>query len=106
MKIQKRKFAFELVSLDDVAGVSIYYGDPPLDYESTKIAMSIVDIENKIDLENVVELTLPDDVPVGEGLQAIGVSTFDDNGHESDIAQIEYFFDFTPPMMPKNLRIL
>lgn len=103
MKIQKRKFSFELESTLEVDGVNVYYGEPPLNYDSTKVV--IEDIEDRIDDNKVITLTLPDDVPVSEGLQSIGVSTFDANGNESDIEAMQYFFDFTPPPKPKNLKI-
>lgn len=105
MQIEKRKFEFELESVEGVAGIGVYYGEPPLDYDSSVKVFSINDLVDKMDASNKVTLTLPDDVPINNGLQAIGVSTYDDNGNESDIEQIEYFFDFTPPMKPKNLRV-
>jgi hypothetical protein len=100
MKLVTKKFSFELETTEGVTGFNIYYGVSPLTYESAKVTFPVVPDQL------IYEVELPTEVPIGEGNYFLGVSTFDEAGNESDIVAIESFFDFTPPMKPKNLKVI
>jgi hypothetical protein len=55
------------------------------------------------------QIVAPDDFPDGtfssEGSYLVGVSAVDDQGNESDIAEITHPFDFVPPKPPTGLSV-
>jgi hypothetical protein len=62
-----------------------------------------------IELENVTEITLPDDVapfPIKSRNIQIGISAINQAGNESDIARLDVLLDFSVPGPPKNLRVV
>lgn len=100
MKIKKKTLSFDLESTEGVAGYNVYYDKVEANYDSAKVKFT-----NIIPDQLTYSVVFPDQVPITEGQYQIGVSTFDAEGNESDIIIINYFFDFTAPRAPKNLRI-
>lgn len=100
MKITKKKFSFDLESTEGVAGYNVYYDKNVITYDSNKVTFT-----NIVPDQLTYTITLPDDVPLTDGDYNIGVSVFDEEGNESEIIVISYFFDFIAPVSPKNLRI-
>jgi hypothetical protein len=98
-KIATKRFLFDVVSTDGLAGYNVYYSKEPITYESPKKSFPVVPGQL------TYEIKLPDDIPITEGQFNLGASTFDEAGNESDIASISYFFDLTAPGTPVNLRV-
>ena len=49
--------------------------------------------------------TLPGGFTISDGDHRVGVSSRDEAGNESDIVEMTYTFDFSPPSPPSNLSI-
>ena len=101
-KIIQKKLMFDAPEVvDDIVSYNIYYAQGELmDYDSNKI--NIPAVEGK---ETYTVVLDGNNIPLTEGIYNIGVSSVDKYGNESDIEEISFPFDLTPPPSPVNLRI-
>jgi hypothetical protein len=103
-KIIKKKLVFDAPEItDDVDSFNIYYAlkDDGVNYDSPKLNIPFIDGQSSYEIE-IDGVTMP----ISEGSYEIGVSSVDGYGNESDIEAVTYFFDLTPPPVPRNIRIL
>lgn len=100
-KLVSKSFTWDVETIDGVAGFNVYYTKtPPVTYET-----SMVKIPTSAGVLSY-GVTLPASIPeIGEGQYQLGVASYDAAGNISDIATLDYFFDFTPPAKPKNLKV-
>ncbi len=102
--IKKKTFQFEMptvVSLEGVSQFNIYYVQGgTVSYDSPKVTIPAVSGQT---LYSVIR---PDQMPVTDGQYQIGVASEDDAGNLSDIAVLDYFFDFVAPTAPSVLRVI
>ena len=102
--IKQKTFLFEMptvLSTQDVVSYNIYYvKEGTVDYNSPKVTIPAVSGQT------LYSLVLPDSVPVTDGQYQIGVASEDAAGNISDIAKLDYFFDFVSPTAPSILRVL
>lgn len=100
--IQKRLMFDAPEVVDDIASYNIYYAPESelLDYDSDKINIPAVEGQN-----SYVVILDGNNIPLTEGVYRIGVASVDVYGNESDIEEITFPFDLTPPPSPVNLRI-
>lgn len=102
--IKKKVFQFEMpsvVSLEDVTQFNIYYvKDGTVDYNSPKVTIPVVSGQT------LYSVILPDQMPVTDGQYQVGVASEDSAGNLSDIAVLDYFFDFIAPVAPSNLKVI
>ena len=101
-KIVSKKISWNDANIaqEGVVSFNLYYAKPgPATYDSPKVNVPVVEGQT------AYELDIPAQVPIEEGQYEIGVSALDAAGNESDIAVLDYFFDFTAPGTPTDLGV-
>ena len=92
-KIVRKTLSFDAPEVtDDVVLYNIYYSEDAVNYDSPKLNIPAVEGQETYSL--VLD---GENLPIIEGNYTIGVSSVDAYGNESDIEDIVYPFDFTPP---------
>lgn len=87
---------------NDIVSYNIYYAQESeiVGYDSNKINVPAIDGQ-----ETYAVVLDGNNIPLTEGIYHIGVSSVDEFGNESDIEEISFPFDLTPPPSPVNIRI-
>lgn len=103
-KIIQKTLIFDApLVVDDIVSYNIYYAQQNeiMDYNSDKI--NIPAVEGQETYSVVLD---GNNIPLTEGVYHIGVSSVDEYGNESDIEEVSFPFDLTPPPSPVNVRIV
>lgn len=99
-KIIKKVLTWTPGAAADIVATKLYWcqDDEVLDYNSPNFTVDMP----------ATEVTLPTDIPefpLEEGNFKLGISSIDDVGNESDIAELAVPFDFAAPDAPTNLVV-
>ena len=99
-KIIKKTLSWTPGAAADIVATKLYWcsEEEVLTYDSPNVTIDMP----------ATEITLPEDAPnfpLEEGNFQIGITSVDDVGNESDIAELAVPFDFAAPDAPTNLVV-
>ena len=101
-KLVTKTLQFDADGIEGIKGFNVYYCkevEGPLNYEKPFVFIPVVVGKT------AYSLVLPGTTGMTDGSYILGVAAVDTEGNISDISAVTYFFDFTPPKKPLNVRV-